>query len=264
MPSLSYRPDVDGLRAVSVLGVLLFHAGLGVSGGFVGVDVFFVISGFLITSILFRELESGTFTLADFWVRRIRRILPAISCLVFVVLAVGYFTLDPKALRDLSKSSIAQSLISANIFFYNDIGYFAERADYKPLLHTWSLAVEEQFYLFYPLVVTLLFNWARKLLVPVLCAVAIASLVLSIYATPQHQSACFFLLPARAWELLAGGLIAIWHDRITLGRNARELFSMGGARCDLRIDACLHQNDSLPWIRRVATGIGRGWSACRV
>jgi peptidoglycan/LPS O-acetylase OafA/YrhL len=202
-----YRPDVDGLRAVAVSVVLLFHAGLGFSGGFIGVDVFFVISGFLITGLILKEQGLGTFSLANFWVRRIRRILPAATTLVISVLIAGYFLLLPNDYEDLGKATIAQQLMLSNFYFWKNTGYFDGAAEVKPLLHTWSLAVEEQFYLGYPLLLMFLHPFGRRFTIMVLSCLAIGSLAISQYGVNHYPSASFFLLPTRAWELLMGGLV---------------------------------------------------------
>lgn len=207
MIEFKYRPDVDGLRAVAVMLVLLYHAGLGFPGGYIGVDVFFVISGFLITGLILKEQNAGTFSLANFWVRRIRRIIPAATVMVVAVLVVGFFLLLPNDYSDLGKSTIAQQLMFSNVYFWQNTGYFDGPADLKPLLHTWSLAVEEQFYLGYPLLLILLKRFRRGTTPIVLGLLALGSLVLSQYGVNHHPSATFFLLPTRAWELLIGGLI---------------------------------------------------------
>ena len=160
--ALAYRSDIDGLRAVAVLAVVFYHAGLGFPGGFVGVDVFFVISGFLITSIIIREMENGTFSMVNFWERRVRRILPASLATLIVVFIAGWFLLLPSAFLDLSKSVISQVLFVSNIYFWRTTNYFSPASEQKPLLNTWSLAVEEQFYFFFPLaVMAFWWAWAR-------------------------------------------------------------------------------------------------------
>ncbi|HSC69626.1 MAG TPA: acyltransferase, partial [Cellvibrio sp.] len=146
---MKYRQEIDGLRAVSVLSVILFHAGFAVvSGGFIGVDIFFVISGYLITCILLAEKKAGTFTLLNFYERRARRILPALFVVLFACLPMAWLWLIPTDMKSFSHSLVAVSGFASNILFYNDTGYFATAAEWKPLLHTWSLAVEEQYYLF--------------------------------------------------------------------------------------------------------------------
>lgn len=210
MIDFKYRPDVDGLRAVAVTLVLLFHAGLGFTGGFIGVDVFFVISGFLITGLILKEQDSGKFSLADFWVRRIRRIIPAATVMVVAVLIAGFFLLLPSDYEDLGKSTTAQQLLVSNVYFWRNTGYFDGPADLKPLLHTWSLAVEEQFYLVYPFVLMLLHRFGRRATFVTLTLLGFGSLAISEYGVHYHPSATFFVLPTRAWELLIGGLICFF------------------------------------------------------
>lgn len=208
-----HRPEVDGLRALAVAAVVLFHAGLGLPGGYVGVDVFFVISGFLITSLIIRDLENDRFSLVDFWERRARRIVPAAAAMVLATLAVGWFLLLPGEYVDLAKSAIAQTFFAANVFFWRSSDYFSGAAEEMPLLHTWSLAVEEQFYLFVPLLLLVLFRWhrfrGRAMLVAVIGTTLLTSLALSMYAVPRIPGAAFYLLPTRAWEMLFGSLIAV-------------------------------------------------------
>jgi len=207
MIEFKYRPDVDGLRAVAVSMVLLFHAGLGFPGGYVGVDVFFVISGFLITGLILKEQEADTFKLSNFWVRRIRRIIPASTAMVLAVLVAGGFLLIPGDFEDLGKSMISQQLMLSNVYFWRNTGYFAGPGDLKPLLHTWSLAVEEQFYLVYPFLLVFLRRWPKWLMGAVLAAISVVSFAISQWGVNHHPDAAFFLLPTRAWELLVGGLI---------------------------------------------------------
>jgi peptidoglycan/LPS O-acetylase OafA/YrhL len=155
---LNYRPDIDGLRSIAVLSVLFYHAGLGFPGGYVGVDVFFVISGYLITALILKDLERGSFSMANFWERRIRRIIPALAVMVAVTCVAGWFLLLPEDLAKLGASVIAQSLLVSNFYFWRTTNYFGGANEEKPLLHTWSLAVEEQFYLIFP--IALMAIWA--------------------------------------------------------------------------------------------------------
>jgi peptidoglycan/LPS O-acetylase OafA/YrhL len=207
MTTFKYRPDVDGLRAVAVGLVLLFHGGLGFTGGYIGVDVFFVISGFLITGLILRQQEAGKFSLANFWLRRIRRIIPAAAAMAILTLLAGFFLLLPHDFALLAESSVAHQFMLANVFFMFNTGYFAGDADTMPLLHTWSLAVEEQFYVFFPFVLLLLNRFTRRFGLIVLVIGGLASLALSQYGVLHYPKQTFYLLPTRAWELLIGGLI---------------------------------------------------------
>lgn len=212
-----YRPDIDGLRAIAVTVVILFHAGISwVPGGFVGVDVFFVISGFLITSIIRREQEKGTFSLAGFYERRARRILPALFGILLFCLIVGPFFMRPWDLAEFGRSIKYVVGSVSNLFFKRVTGdYFGGEAETMPLLHTWSLGVEEQFYICIPLLALLLGrgrsggNRLRALYV----FVTVASLVYSTWLVDRNRAQCFYLLPSRAWELALGGLLALWPVR---------------------------------------------------
>ena len=209
-----YRPEIDGLRAVAVLPVILFHGGItGFSGGFVGVDVFFVISGYLITSILLREMGQGRFSLLRFWERRARRILPALLLVMAVCVPFAWFWMLPDQYLAFSRSLIAVSVFASNILFWRESGYFAAAAEEKPLLHTWSLAVEEQFYILFPLAVLLIWRLGRRALIAAIALAGLLSLGLSQYAAHASPAANFYLLPTRAWELMAGALCALALDR---------------------------------------------------
>jgi len=206
--TIEYRPDIDGLRAIAVLGVVFYHANLGFPGGYIGVDVFFVISGFLITSLLLKELRQGTFSLLGFWERRARRILPALIAVVGAILIAGWFLLLPADYEILGKQIVALAALSSNVKFWLETGYFAVSANQKPLLHTWSLSLEEQFYLLIPLLLWALFRLRKASWVaPVIFLVAVASFALSVIGSYHAPSATFFLLPMRAWELAVGSLL---------------------------------------------------------
>lgn len=219
-----YRPEIDGLRAIAVVAVVLYHAGLGVTGGFVGVDIFFVISGFLITSLILKDLAAGTFTLVGFWERRIRRIVPALACLVLATLMAGWILLLPGDYAALGRSAFFQGLFVANIYFWQSSGYFDGAAEEKPLLHTWSLAVEEQFYLVFPLLMVGLVSIPRfrqRYAMLSLLGLCIGlSLGASIWGVVNRPVATFYLLPTRAWELLLGALVALLPAPAMIGRSA--------------------------------------------
>ncbi|MDC0295137.1 acyltransferase, partial [bacterium] len=204
-----YRPEIDGLRAISVIGVVLFHLELGFPGGFVGVDVFFVISGYLITGILLRQLGEDRFSLMEFWARRVRRIVPAAMVMVVGALLIGAFLQTPERYASLARSAMAHVLMASNCYFTRDQGYFAEKSDHEPLLHTWSLSVEEQFYLIFPLIVCFVWKRAPQRLALVFTSAALISFSWSWIEVVSNPKWAFFLLPARGWELLVGALLAI-------------------------------------------------------
>lgn len=217
---MQYRPEIDGLRAVAVVPVILFHGGFETfSGGFVGVDVFFVISGFLITTIILGELERGAFSLWGFYERRARRILPALFFIMACCIPFAWMWMPPPQYAAFSQSLVAVSLFVSNIWFWREVGYFAPAAEEKPLLHTWSLAVEEQYYIVFPLALILLYRFGRNHAFVFLVLSAFLSLLLSEWGWRNSASANFFLAPTRAWELLAGSLCAF------LLRNGKALES---------------------------------------
>lgn len=211
-----YRPDIDGLRALAVIPVILFHAGLSVfGGGYVGVDVFFVISGYLITSIIMSEKNAGVFSLSSFYSRRAKRIMPALLVVMAVSTAVAWFLLPPREMDYFSQSVISTILFGSNILFWLQSGYFDTAAELKPLLHTWSLAVEEQYYIFFPLLFLLLWRWGRKIMVPAILLLLVASAVFSVWLSGRDPVGAFYLLPARAWEILVGAWVALLGFRST-------------------------------------------------
>ncbi|MCL4768602.1 MAG: acyltransferase [Hyphomicrobiaceae bacterium] len=222
---MRYRSEIDGLRAVAVAPVVLFHAGLdGFSGGFVGVDVFFVISGFLITSLILHEKQCGTFTLRSFYERRARRILPALFVVVLACLPLAYLWMLPEEIKAFGASVLSVAFFVSNFVFYAQSGYFDQASELKPLLHTWSLAVEEQFYILFPLLLIALWRYSYRALLPGFILLFAASLLLAQTGgnfDPQQTiqaagwswqnlpSWGFYLLPARFWELMLGAIIAV-------------------------------------------------------
>jgi peptidoglycan/LPS O-acetylase OafA/YrhL len=206
--NLSYRPDIDGLRALAVLPVVGFHAFPGrVPGGFIGVDIFFVISGFLISTILLKEMERGTYSLRKFYVRRIRRIFPALIVVLLATLALGSVLLLPNEMEQLTTHVIAGALFASNFVLWNEVGYFDAAAELKPLLHLWSLGVEEQFYIVWPLALSFLFRLGRRLVVAIAIA-TMASFLLNIYFVSDDPTIAFYSPLTRFWELLLGAIIA--------------------------------------------------------
>jgi len=212
MTSIKYRADIDGLRAVAVLGVVIYHAfPEALPGGFIGVDIFFVISGYLISGILHKGLQDGNFSFKEFYARRIRRLFPALVTVLLLSLLYGRIVLLPDEFRRLGKHVAAGALFIQNIVFWNESGYFDVTASLKPLLHLWSLAVEEQFYIFFPPLMILV--WKRKWpYVAIMAVLLFSSLLLNVVMSFQDAVPDFFLTPYRSWEFLAGALLMWYHD----------------------------------------------------
>ena len=218
MISLRYRLDIDGLRAVAVLGVVIYHAfPWMIPGGFIGVDIFFVISGYLISGILYKGLKAtggdgnfSPFSFREFYARRIRRLFPALITMLMITMAYGWLILLPDEFEQLGKHVAAGTLFIQNIVFWQESGYFDTAASLKPLLHLWSLAVEEQFYIFFPPILLLI--WKRKWpLAAIMGVLLVISMVCNLWMSVHAGTADFFLTPYRAWEFLGGSLLAWWH-----------------------------------------------------
>jgi len=229
-----YRPDIDGLRAVAVVSVILFHARVsGFSGGYVGVDIFFVISGYLITSLILKDEEGRGFSFVLFYERRMRRIFPALFAVIFFCAIVASFLFTPKDLTIFGKSMVAMTLFVSNVFFARfdrSRGYFGNPSESQVLLHTWSLSVEEQFYLLFPSLLILLTRWAkrRSVVVAALLFLSGASLLLSVWATHRTPILAFYMLFPRAWELLMGALLAMSVMPVVRSRAVREILGYAG------------------------------------
>lgn len=207
---MQYRKEIDGLRTIAVIPVIFFHAGFEIfSGGFVGVDVFFVISGYLITSILAEEIEQGRYSIVSFYERRARRILPALFFMMACSAPFALLWMLPYQLLDFSKSILAVLIFSSNILFWRESDYFSTSAEEKPLLHTWSLAVEEQYYLFFPLLLFLLWRTGRRNVMWILLGLSVCSLMLSEWGWRNQPTANFYLAPTRLWEMFTGSLAAL-------------------------------------------------------
>jgi len=216
---MKYRREIDGLRAVAVMPVILFHAGFSVfSGGYVGVDVFFVISGYLITSILIAELEQGRFSIIRFYERRVRRILPALFFVLLACLPFAYMWLLPPQLKDFAQSLVSVVFFGSNVLFWIESGYFESAAELKPLLHTWSLAVEEQYYLIFPMFLLIAWRYGRNRVFWSVVVISAMSLLLAEWGWRNDPDANFYLAPTRAWELLAGSICAF----LTVGRAVKS------------------------------------------
>ncbi len=226
---MRYRADIDGLRAVAVLPVVLGHAGLAwFRGGYVGVDVFFVISGFLITGILLEDLAHERFSLAGFYDRRIRRIFPALFVVLAATAVAAALILMPTEFLGFSRSLVAAALFGSNMLFWHEVDYFDASADMKPLLHTWSLSVEEQFYLFFPLILALLHAGGPRRRMRFLSLVLLLSFVGSVYLMGSSPRSPFYLAPLRAWELMLGALLAAGAVPPVQRAWARELAAAAG------------------------------------
>lgn len=243
-----YLPFVDGLRAIAILSVVAYHAlPASLPGGFVGVDVFFVISGFLITRQIADEISRRTFSLSHFFLRRLRRLVPAALVCLAVVTVLAAIILLPNAFRDYGRSLLASSMMYANVYFYLTGGYFSAPALETPLLHMWSLAVEDQFYLTWPLLLMLLIPRVGNttILVTSLLLIA-ASLVLCEVMLPRSPDFVFYMLPTRAWELLTGALIALAAARIRLPQAAAEGVGLAGVVAIAASAAMLSSHETFP------------------
>ena len=208
---MKYRPEIDGLRAIAVLPVIFFHAGSPIwTGGFVGVDVFFVISGYLITAILLRELDQGKFSVINFYERRARRILPALAVVILTSILISWFLMTPSEFKLFSESVGTSAIFLSNFLFLAEVGYFSPDTDIQPLIHLWSLAVEEQFYLLFPLILWLTFRIGRiQLSWIVTLSIFVASAILCYNLASDYPDKIFFFSPARFWEILAGSAVAL-------------------------------------------------------
>ena len=225
---MKYRPELDGLRAIAVIGVILFHMELEyIQGGFVGVDVFFVISGYLITSIILKEYNNSTFTLLNFWLRRIRRILPALSIMILTTLIISNFLLYRNEHKFLGIHALTSMFSIANIQMWllsNE--YWGPRADSLHLLHTWSLSVEEQFYFIYPIMCLFFLKKSQKYLAFITTVSSLLGFILFSYFSPKHPNAAFYLMPSRFWELLIGCSLALYQPAISYFLNRWYKFSI--------------------------------------
>jgi peptidoglycan/LPS O-acetylase OafA/YrhL len=211
---LNYRPEIDGLRAFAVLPVMFFHAGFKTfSGGYIGVDVFFVISGYLITTIILTELKQGNFSIVNFYERRVRRILPALFLVMFVSLLFGYTWLMPDEFKNFGQSLVATSLFSNNILLSLTSGYWNGANEFKPLLHTWSLSVEEQYYVIVPILLMLFWRFGISSILYLIWAIFITSFCFANWFVNVSPEWAFFILPTRAWEICVGALTSIYLSR---------------------------------------------------
>ncbi len=217
--NINYRPELDGLRAIAVLAVLSYHAKISIlgnaltPGGFLGVDIFFVLSGYLISSIIVKSTNSGDFSFFDFYIKRIKRIIPALSLVLLVSSFVAYKILLPDSFLSFGKSMFATLFFISNVFFYHEDSYVSEASDMKPLLHTWSLSVEWQFYLLFPVVLLFIIRILKSKSLYIIIALWLISFAISVFQAKHDADAAFFLLPSRSWELLSGTVVALINRR---------------------------------------------------
>jgi len=256
MNSAKYRPDIDGLRTLAVLMVILYHVGVqGISGGFVGVDVFFVISGYLITGIIYPKLQNDTFSYQDFYLRRIKRIYPTLLLVVAVTFIASYFFMMQTDFKEFINSSLASLLSLSNFFFmFNTGGYFDQSTDNLPLLHTWSLSVEEQFYILWPIILTLAFRFKKG------TAIFIVSLLLSIgysqYLTYTNPSFAYYMIPSRAFELLIGGICSIYLKNIFTSLKIRSILASAGIIIIIISSLTLSKHSNFPGLNALPVCLG--------
>ncbi|MFC5499629.1 acyltransferase family protein [Caenimonas terrae] len=245
---MKYRSDVDGLRALAVLPVVLFHAHIpGLSGGFIGVDIFFVISGYLICSLIARALARNEFSIIRFYENRCRRILPALTVMFLATSAVAAKVLLPPDMESFSRSLIAATFFVSNIFFWRSSSYFDGGSEFKPLLHTWSLGVEEQFYIFMPLILYVIARWLKSKYMIWLLVLTLPSFALSVWGLTHAPTSTFYLLPMRFWELAVGALIALRPERISPSPRAiREIVAGAGLLAILYGITMLSEESSFP------------------
>ena len=256
---MQYRKEIDGLRAIALIPVILFHARIDwFSGGYVGVDVFFVISGYLITSLIVAEKEAGTFTLLDFYERRARRIIPALFFVTLVCIVPAWLWMMPNQLKDFAQSVVALALFSSNILFWRKGDYFLATADDMPLLHTWSIAVEEQYYVLFPIFLLLLWAKGRRWLIAIIAATAVASLALAEYGWRHHPGANFYLAPTRAWELMLGVLAAFYLRAYSHSKSAwlNQTASLGGVGLIMLAVTAFDRNTPVPSLYALIPTLG--------
>lgn len=226
MSTIPYRPEIDGLRTLAVISVILYHAEFSISGfnlfsgGYIGVDIFFVISGYLISSILLTELNKGSFSFLRFYERRVRRILPILFTVIVITIPFAWFYLLPKEMVEYSKSIIYSIFFSSNILFWSQDPYWATASNLKPLLHVWTLSVEEQFYLIMPILLIVMYKYFKRAMFSVLIIITFISLILAQYASYYFPDFAFYMLPTRMWELFSGALLAVLEIRY--GRKSKE------------------------------------------
>jgi peptidoglycan/LPS O-acetylase OafA/YrhL len=256
---MEYRKDIDGLRAVAVLAVVFFHGRLpGFSGGFVGVDVFFVISGFLITGLIAQDCKAGHFSFVTFYFRRVRRILPALLCIYFVSAALAALVMLPSDMAEFGRSLVSSAAFASNHFFFHLADYFGGPSEQKPLLHTWSLSIEEQFYLIWPPLFVVLVRWRAWWLPYCLGILGAFSLVASAMMVSEQKEAAFFLAPFRAWELLLGASLALLPRHSWISGRGAQIFAGLGVALIVASIVLLDDSQPFPGLLALPACLGTG------
>lgn len=211
---MKYRKEIDGLRAFAIIPVIFFHAGLqSFSGGFVGVDVFFVVSGYLIATLIISQLSINTFSLHHFYIRRVRRILPALFIMMLVSIPFAWILLLPSDMKEFSQSMVSVVIFLSNILFWMKSGYFDTSTEIKPLIHTWSLSIEEQFYILFPVMCIIIFKFSKRNFLLIFSLIALIGLLTAQHITTNYPSMAFYMLPTRGWEIICGVLVAYMLQR---------------------------------------------------
>lgn len=251
----SYRPDIDGLRAVAVILVLLYHFDLGISGGFVGVDVFFVISGYLITEVIRNAISTNRFSFFDFYARRLLRLHPALVVTVGACMAAGFILMDPAAFAGLAASAKYSIVSASNFYFWLDQGYFDASAQTQPLLHTWSLAAEWQFYVVWPFVIWAALKVADHFLALLLGFMTIGSLAASQVMLGYDSSAAYFMMPFRVFELSIGALL-VFVSKHRASPWAESLITVAGISLIVTSAFVLDASSPFPGLRALASCLG--------
>ena len=256
--TLNYRPDIDGLRTIAVASVVLFHCGFSsLSGGFIGVDIFFVISGFLITTLLCRDIGGDLFSLTSFYAKRLRRLYPALVATILLTLISGYFVFMPDEMKELGQSAVSVVAYLSNVFFWLKSDYFDGPSELKPLLHTWSLAVEEQFYILFPLILLTLHKLFKKISVYAFLLLLAISLVGCLIVQGIENSAAFYLMPFRAWEFLFGSLCSVYlAHKTTKNSYARKTLPILGIILIFGSIVVLDETYLFPGISAIPVTIG--------
>jgi len=259
---MRYQKEIDGLRAIAVLTVIFFHAGFNYfSGGFIGVDIFFVISGYLIASIIFREISQDTFTIKNFYERRARRILPALFFVLILSIPLSYAWMLPTDMVDYSQSLITTPLFISNFLFFMESGYFDTAIEFKPLFHTWSLAVEEQFYILFPILIMALWRFGLKTIIVSISIIFLISIVLSELMLNIDRMFSFYMLPTRGWQLLIGvGISIVQYQGVKFDKSPflNNILSTIGLALIIFSVIVFNKNSPMPGYYSLVPTIGAG------